>query len=73
MQYLYLHGFASGPQSAKEWAGRVKNAAGKARAAVESLDGEGRWLSDGRIEAEEFSKKVTAMANYLEAVRKAAE
>ena len=63
----------AGPQTPKEWASRAKGAASKARNAAESLDSEGRWLKDGRIDAGEFVKGMIAMTTYVEARKKSAQ
>ena len=63
----------AGPQTPKEWASKAKGAADKARKALAALDNEGRWIKDDRIDGREFSKQLNAMADYVEASRKAAE
>ncbi|MFN7562177.1 MAG: pectate lyase, partial [Prosthecobacter sp.] len=63
----------AGPQTPKEWSSRAKGAADKARRALESLDEQGRWLKDGRIDGTEFTKNLNAMAYYVDAMRQAAK
>ena len=63
----------AGPQTPKEWASKAKGAADKARKAQAALDNEGRWMKVDRIDGREFSKQLNAMADYVEAARKAAE
>lgn len=60
-----------GPQDAKGWTKRAKGVADKARKAAESLDAEGRWLKNDRIDGAEFTKHVNAMAMFVEAMKKA--
>jgi len=60
-----------GPQDAKGWTKRAKGVADKARKAAESLDAEGRWLKNDRIDGSEFTKHVNAMAMFVEAMKKA--
>jgi PelA/Pel-15E family pectate lyase len=63
----------SGPQTPKEWASRAKGAASKARRAADTLDSEGRWLKDDRIDSGEFVKNLNAMTYYVEAARNSAK
>ncbi|OYW78018.1 MAG: hypothetical protein B7Z37_01385 [Verrucomicrobia bacterium 12-59-8] len=63
----------AGPQTPKDWASRAKAAASKAKKAAESLDSEGRWMKDDKIDAGEFVKGMNAMTNYLEALKKSGQ
>jgi PelA/Pel-15E family pectate lyase len=62
----------AGPQTPKEWAKRARGAADKARRAAESLDSEGRWLKNDRIDGSDFTKNLNALSYYVEAAKKAA-
>lgn len=61
----------AGPQTPKEWAKRARGAADKARRAAESLDSEGRWIKDDRIDGTDFTKNLNALSYYVEAAKKA--
>ncbi|MFM2169292.1 MAG: hypothetical protein RIS79_3663, partial [Verrucomicrobiota bacterium] len=63
----------AGPQTPKEWMSRAKGAADKARRALESLDSEGRWLKNDRIDGAEFTRNLNAMSYYVEAMRHVAK
>jgi len=63
----------AGPQTPKEWTSRAKGAAAKARKAADSLDSEGRWLKDERIDSGEFVKKLNALVYYFEARTKSGQ
>jgi PelA/Pel-15E family pectate lyase len=62
----------AGPQTPKEWAKRARGAADKARRAADSLDSEGRWIKDDRIDGTDFTKNLNALSYYVEAAKKAA-
>ncbi|MFO1440100.1 MAG: pectate lyase [Verrucomicrobiaceae bacterium] len=62
----------AGPQTPKEWAKRARGAADKARRAAESLDSEGRWLKNDRIDGSDFARNLNALSYYVEAAKKAA-
>lgn len=62
----------AGPQTPKEWAKRARGAADKARRAAESLDSEGRWLKNERIDGSDFARNLNALSYYVEAAKKAA-
>ena len=62
----------AGPQTPKEWAKRARGAADKARRAAESLDSEGRWLKNDRIDGSDFTRNLNALSYYVEAAKKAA-
>jgi PelA/Pel-15E family pectate lyase len=62
----------AGPQTPKEWAKRARGAADKARRAADSLDSEGRWLKNDRIDGSDFARNLNALSYYVEAAKKAA-
>ena len=62
----------AGPQTPKEWAKRARGAADKARRAAESLDSEGRWVKNDRIDGSDFTRNLNALSYYVEAAKKAA-
>jgi len=62
----------AGPQTPKEWAKRARGAADKARRAAESLDSEGRWIKNDRIDGTDFTKNLNTLNYYVEAAKKAA-
>lgn len=57
------------PKWAATWEKRAKGLRGKVRQAIESMENEGYWMDDGRIDAGLFVKHVGAMTDYLEAMQ----
>lgn len=60
------------PQTFKEWGKRARGVLDKARRAAESLDSEGRWLTNDRIDSSDFVRNLNALSYYVEAAKKAA-
>ncbi|MEM7599942.1 MAG: pectate lyase [Verrucomicrobiota bacterium] len=56
------------PQWSSTWEKRAKGLRGKVRQAIESMEDEGYWLEDGKIDAGLFVKHVGVMTDYLDAM-----
>ena len=55
------------PLSAKQKADRRNSLAPRVREVLETLDGKGRWLTNGQIETRTFIRNVKTLCDYLEA------
>jgi rhamnogalacturonyl hydrolase YesR len=60
-----------GPDSPERWLKAARNLRGKVRTAMETQNEDGVWIDDDQIDAELFVKHMTAMALYVDAMKRA--
>lgn len=60
-----------GPDSPERWLKTARNLRGKVKTALEAQNEDGVWIDDDQIDAELFVKHMTAMALYVDALKRA--
>lgn len=63
----------AGPQTPGQWEKEARSVATPARKAIETLDDQGRWVSDGTIDTTDFIKNARALARCILAQKNARE
>ncbi|MDF1811733.1 MAG: pectate lyase [Verrucomicrobiales bacterium] len=59
-----------GPTQPESFAKKARGLRGKVKAALEKQHPEGYWMKDGRVDAREFVRHMSAMTQYVDAVKK---
>lgn len=62
-----------GPDSPERWMKAARNVRSKVKTALDSREADGIWIDDEGISAELFVKHFTAMATYLEGIRRSSQ
>jgi hypothetical protein len=58
------------PDSPENWRKAARSLEGKVRDALRTQHSDGYWMRDDRVDAREFVRRMTVVADYVEAVRR---